>query len=239
MNVVTAAGNLYLSGLGLDDVHAQIAASGVISYLRDGLNSTVALTNGSGAIAGSYTYSPYGDSVGGGAGVTAPFQFTGREDDAGTGLYYYRARYYSPQLSRFISEDPLGLSAGLNLYAYVSGNPISLIDPRGLYDLPPLEKFIGELAEATDVFEPIATALPVVGAVVLGVNVGIAVDATCATCEAAAEALGGAIYEATHPYDPNDGINPDSLTDPAPKFIDPFSIENTFYPDPADAGCSK
>ena len=41
--------------------------------------------------------------------VTNPFQYTGRENDA-TGLYYYRARYYSPTLRRFISEDPLGLA---------------------------------------------------------------------------------------------------------------------------------
>jgi len=55
----------------------------------------------------------------------------GRENDC-TGLYYYRARYYSPAMKRFISEDPLGLAAGLNSYAYVDGNPISSTDPQGL-----------------------------------------------------------------------------------------------------------
>lgn len=60
-----------------------------------------------------------------------PIQYTARENDD-TGLYYYRARYYDPQLKRFISEDPIGINGGLNVYAYVNGNPISLIDPMGL-----------------------------------------------------------------------------------------------------------
>jgi RHS repeat-associated protein len=58
-------------------------------------------------------------------------QYTGREND-GTGLYYYRARYYDPGLKRFISEDPIGTTAGLNFYSYVEGNPISFSDPTGL-----------------------------------------------------------------------------------------------------------
>ena len=47
-------------------------------------------------------------------------------------LYYYRARYYHPTLSRFISEDPLGIAAGPNSYAYVGGNPVNYFDPYGL-----------------------------------------------------------------------------------------------------------
>jgi RHS repeat-associated protein len=46
-------------------------------------------------------------------------QYTGREND-GTGLYYYRARYFSPILQRFISEDPIGFEGGIDLYAYVT-----------------------------------------------------------------------------------------------------------------------
>jgi RHS repeat-associated protein len=59
------------------------------------------------------------------------YQFTGREND-GTGLYYYRARYYSPAWGRFVSEDPIGLAGGINLYAYGLGNPVSFADPYGL-----------------------------------------------------------------------------------------------------------
>src|SRR2546427_6895291 len=51
-----------------------------------------------------YTYEPFGQTVTTGAVSSSPFQYTGREND-GTGVYYYRARYYHPQLSRFVSED--------------------------------------------------------------------------------------------------------------------------------------
>jgi RHS repeat-associated protein len=78
-----------------------------------------------------YTYDhPYGNTSAD-ATVDNSFQYTGREND-GTGLYYYRARYYSPILARFISSDPIGLDGGINVYAYVDDDPISGIDPGGL-----------------------------------------------------------------------------------------------------------
>jgi len=52
--------------------------------------------------------------------------------DEGNNLYYMRARYYDANLGRFISEDPIGFDGGLNLYAYVGGNPIMAVDPLGL-----------------------------------------------------------------------------------------------------------
>jgi RHS repeat-associated protein len=58
-------------------------------------------------------------------------QYTAREND-GTGLYYYRARYYMPSCGRFISEDPIGTSGGINLYGYVGGDPVNATDPMGL-----------------------------------------------------------------------------------------------------------
>ena len=60
------------------------------------------------------------------------FKFTGREFDATTGLYYYRARYYDPALGRFTSQDPLGFGAGdANLYRYGSNDPLRYTDPTG------------------------------------------------------------------------------------------------------------
>jgi RHS repeat-associated protein len=126
------SGNLLLTSDRLDEIYALVGSSGTTSYLRDGINSTVASTSASGTISGNYYYSPYGDSTSTDT-AAIPYQFTGREDDGATGLYYYRARYYAPQLGRFISEDPIGLGGGTNYYAYALGNPVSLIDPQGLY----------------------------------------------------------------------------------------------------------
>lgn len=60
------------------------------------------------------------------------YTYTGREADAEVGLMYYRARWYDPQLGRFLSEDPIGLDGGMNMYSYVGNNPINFNDPSGL-----------------------------------------------------------------------------------------------------------
>ena len=59
-------------------------------------------------------------------------QFIGREHAPRTGLSYHRARYYDPGRSRFVSEDPIGLRGGLNVFAYAEDNPVKLSDPSGL-----------------------------------------------------------------------------------------------------------
>jgi len=59
------------------------------------------------------------------------YESTGREND-GTGLYFYRARYYSPTFQRFIAQDPIGFAGDdTNLYAYVGNDSIDFIDPIG------------------------------------------------------------------------------------------------------------
>lgn len=66
------------------------------------------------------------------AGFTLRYRMGGREYDATTGLYYMRARHYDPQSGRFMSEDPIGIRGGLNLYAYVMNDPVNSRDPSGL-----------------------------------------------------------------------------------------------------------
>jgi RHS repeat-associated protein len=126
----TPTANL-LTGLGVDEIFSRTHALGTETVLRDALGSTLALSDSTGTVNTSYTYEPYGKTTKSGAATTNSFGYTGREDD-GTGLYYYRARYYHPGLSRFISEDPLGIAAGPNSYAYVGGSPARYTDPLGL-----------------------------------------------------------------------------------------------------------
>ena len=98
--------------------------------LPDVLGSTVALGDGTGSLVTQYTYEPFGYTTESGAASTNSYKFTGREDD-GSGLYYYRARYYHPRLQRFISEDPIGFGGGINTYVYVFDNPLRYSDPTG------------------------------------------------------------------------------------------------------------
>lgn len=99
-------------------------------FLPDKLGSTLVLADAAGAVATQYTYEPFGRTTVSGAATTNSFQYTGREND-GTGLYYYRARYYHVRLSRFLSEDPAGFDPMANLYPYVANSPVTYIDPSG------------------------------------------------------------------------------------------------------------
>ena len=119
---------------GVDEFFARTDSAGTTFPLTDAIGSTIALTDSSGTVQTQYTYDPFGGSTSSGAMSTNTYQFTGRAND-GTGLYFYRARYYSPRFQRFISEDPLGFTASRNIYAYAANNPISLGDPLGLSDI--------------------------------------------------------------------------------------------------------
>jgi RHS repeat-associated protein len=119
---------------GLDEIFTRTVGTTQTSFLGDALGSTVALTGTSGAITTQYAYEPFGNTSSTGATSSSSYEFTGRENDA-TGLYFYRARYYSPRLQRFISEDPIGFAGGqINLNSYVGNDPVNRIDPMGTSD---------------------------------------------------------------------------------------------------------
>ncbi|GEM_PF-2531202 len=126
----TVSANLLVGGI--DEVFTRSDSSGTSGFIKDALGSTLALTNSSGAIQTEYVYEPFGKTTVSGTASNNTSKYTGREDE-GTGLYFYRARYYSPSLQRFISEDPIEFEAGdVNLYGYVENDPINFIDPSGL-----------------------------------------------------------------------------------------------------------
>ena len=110
----------------------QRAGVGFFYYQADHQGSIRNLTDSSGVVANGYVYDSYGRTLTISESIVQPFTYTGRERDAESGLYYYRARYYDPQTSRFLSEDPIGFDAGdQNLYRYVLSNPVNLTDPDG------------------------------------------------------------------------------------------------------------
>ena len=123
----------YTQSEGIDEPLAMYRGLTTSYFHADGLGSITSLTDGSGQLAASYVYDSFGKLTASTGTITNPFQYTGREFDSETGVYYYRARYYDPGIESFISEDPLGFGGGdVNFYAYVRNDPDNLIDPFGL-----------------------------------------------------------------------------------------------------------
>lgn len=148
-NALTAR---HTHGPGTDDpLYTQSAAGQYFYYHKDGMGSVREITDGEGKVVHRNEYDAFGNIVSVNGCPTAPeypaapgascdatfvpardfyatYAYTGRQWDAETALYHYRARYYDPHIGRFISEDP---QWNPNLYAYVSNNPMKYTDPSG------------------------------------------------------------------------------------------------------------
>jgi RHS repeat-associated protein len=131
---VDSSGNVlarYTQGRGVDEPLAQLRSGTTSYYQQDGLGSVTSLSNPAGALANTYTYDSYGRLTSSTGTLVNPLQYTGREFDSETGIYYYRARYFDPGAGRFLSEDRLRFGEGPNFYDYVQNNPLRWADPTG------------------------------------------------------------------------------------------------------------
>jgi RHS repeat-associated protein len=134
----------YTYGPGIDNILSMTVhgstSTNTYYYLKDLSNTVLSLVNASGIAVEYYEYDAYGNvTIRNGSGTVIPtsaygnrFLFQGREYDYTTQLYHFRARWYDPETGRWLSNDPIGISGGLNLYAFCSNDPVNFVDPMGL-----------------------------------------------------------------------------------------------------------
>lgn len=123
----------YVYGIGL--LYEADETDSTKTYHFDQVGSTIARTDDNGEVIGRAEYSPYGLVAMKSGDMDTPFQYNGQwgiQTDS-NGLLNMRARYYSPYLMRFLNPDPIGFSGGQNWFAYADGDPVSKLDPFGLW----------------------------------------------------------------------------------------------------------
>ncbi|EGQ75106.1 MULTISPECIES: RHS repeat-associated core domain-containing protein [Neisseria] len=107
----------------------------LVYYQLDHLGTPIAAHNAKGEAVWTAEYEAWGrirnETVSDDLKANIPFRFQGQYYDEESGQHYNRFRYYDPEIGRFVSQDPIGLMGGINVYIYAS-NPIEWVDPFGL-----------------------------------------------------------------------------------------------------------
>ena len=101
-------------------------------YLNDHLGTPQQIIAENGAVVWSARYTSFGEADILTNTIENNLRFPGQYFDSETGLHYNWHRFYDPSTGRYISADPIGLNGGMNLYAYVGGDPVNWVDPMGL-----------------------------------------------------------------------------------------------------------
>lgn len=111
-----------------------VAASATYYYFTDVNKNIGQLMDGSGNIVAKYEYSPSGKQTlcSGSYADANPFRFSSEYFDSETNLVYYNYRYYSPELGRWLSRDPIEEEGGLNIYSMLGNDPVNYWDDLGL-----------------------------------------------------------------------------------------------------------
>ena len=126
-------GDFYVYGEGGTPVE-KISGTTITYLHQDQQGSTRLLTDGTGAVAGTYTYDPYGKAGGHTGTSTTPLQYDGQYTDAESGYQYLRARYYDPSTAQFLSVDP-AQAVTLIQYGYAANDPLNNMDALGLLSI--------------------------------------------------------------------------------------------------------
>ena len=216
----------FVYGRDVDEVLYEVdrVTSDVFYYHADQINSTIAITDGSGDLVESYVYDSYGKLLYAKDHANNSIEtprinrlYTGREYDSETGQYYNRLRYYSLDLGKFTTADPIGYEAGLNLYNYVLNNPLQSRDPMGT------DTYYGGGAPPSYPFG-FGDDFDLEGRGVIG-------NFTCSSCFPSLTGEGGNLGNGGFTYSPpppssNPGSFGGNLYNPTPGFGNPNNLDN-------------
>ncbi|WP_367990202.1 RHS repeat-associated core domain-containing protein [Vibrio sp. NTOU-M3] len=137
---------------GVGDLIARVEGNQHYSYLTNHLGHVYGVLDNEGNRITTHAYTPYGEASGD-SFSTQPFGFSTKRADFHSGLVYFGYRFYMPHTGRWLNRDPLQEAGGINLYAYVMGDPLGYVDPDGRWSIS-IKKYSGRGGNLTIGHDP-------------------------------------------------------------------------------------